>query len=80
MAICTPLGLPLYFVTDNPGMLGVGVAIGVAIGAAMEEKYNKNPRPLTGQEKKNRKIAVVAGGLTFVAGLIVLILGLMAAI
>jgi hypothetical protein len=69
IALGLPLGIPLWLTLKNPGMMGAGIAIGVAIGTAMESQYNKNPRSLTVQEKRNRKIA------TF-GGLIILLLGL----
>jgi hypothetical protein len=42
-------------------MIGIGVAIGLAIGAAFEQKYNKNPRPLTPEEARRKKIALWGG-------------------
>jgi hypothetical protein len=75
LSICislgVPLGIPLWLATDNPGMIGAGVAIGVAIGAGLEKKYNKNPRPLTEEEKKERKKAALFGGLVLALGVIV---------
>jgi len=64
-----PLGIPMWLVTDNPGMIGAGIAVGVAIGAAFEAKYNRNPKPLTPEEIRNRKIAVAAGVMVLVLGL-----------
>jgi hypothetical protein len=72
IAMGAPFGVPLWLLTDNPGMIGMGVAIGVAIGAAMEEKYNKNPRPLTKQEKKNKKMAVTTGVVLLLVGIVAL--------
>jgi hypothetical protein len=65
-----PLGIPLWLVTENPGMIGAGVAIGLSIGSAFEQKYNKNPRPLTPEELRIRKIAAVAGVLALIAGFV----------
>ena len=74
IALGTPIGIPLWLVTDNPGMIGTGIAIGVAIGAALEEKYNRNPRPPTTQEKKNRKMAVISGAVLVLMGIIALLI------
>lgn len=70
LAIGMPLGIPIWLATGNPGLIGAGVAIGVAIGAAFEQKYNKNPRPLTPEEIRNRKIAVAAGVLALMVGVV----------
>ena len=74
IAMGAPLGVPLWLVLENPGMIGIGVAIGVSIGMIMEGAYNKNPRPLTAQERKNRKIATAAGLLILVLGVIAFLL------
>ena len=50
---------------------GGGVAIGVSIGAVLEKKYNPNPRPLTKEEKRMRKLAVAAGVIIFLTGILV---------
>jgi hypothetical protein len=71
VAMGLPLGIPLWLVTENPGMMGAGVAIGIAIGMAFEGKYNRDPRPLTPEEVRNRKIAVAAGVLALMAGVVV---------
>ena len=70
MAIFSGLGIPLWLVTDNPGLIGAGTVIGLAIGAALEQKYNKNPRELTPEELRMRKIALWAGFLILVLGAI----------
>ncbi|MFC1622716.1 hypothetical protein ACFL1Y_01860 [Patescibacteria group bacterium] len=64
-AIFTVLGIPLAIVTDNPGMMGIGpalgISIGLSIGAGIEAKYKKEGkiRPLTEEEQKRKKIAVI---------------------
>jgi hypothetical protein len=70
VALGIPLGIPFWLVTGNPGLIGAGIAVGIAIGVGLENKYNKNPRPLTEQEKKNRKIATIFGALFLVLGII----------
>jgi len=70
IVIFSVLGIPLAIVTDNPGMLGIGPALGfpfgLAIGLSIEAKYKKEGkiRPLTEEEKKRKKIAVIAGVVT----------------
>ena len=71
IALGIPFGIPMWLATDNPGLMGAGIAVGVAIGAALEEKYNKNPRELTPEEARNRKIAVWAGVLIVVIAALV---------
>ncbi|MBW2989511.1 hypothetical protein KY358_04300 [Candidatus Woesearchaeota archaeon] len=67
VAIFSGLGIPLSIITENPGMIaigpGLGVAIGLSIGAGIESKYKKEGkiRSLTKEEKKKKKIAVIIG-------------------
>lgn len=68
IAMGIPLGIPLWLSTDNPGMIGAGLAAGVAIGAALEKKYNENPRKPTPEEGRKQKIALWAGVLVLIAG------------
>lgn len=43
MAMFAPLGIVLSLVTDNPGLIGVGPAIGISIGVAIgEHLYKRN--------------------------------------
>jgi hypothetical protein len=69
MALGAPLGVPLWLATGNPGLIGAGIAIGLAIGAGLESKYNKNPRPLTAEEKKNRKLGAIIGVVFLILGI-----------
>ena len=76
IALGLPLGFPIGLAMDNIALgPGFGMAIGVAIGAALESKYKKQGkiRPLTKQEKKNRKMAVIIGGILVVLGVIALL-------
>ena len=43
MAAFMPIGIVLWLLLDNPGMIGVGVAIGVSIGASFNQKRNPAP-------------------------------------
>ena len=72
IAIFMPFGFVIWVVTDNPGMIGIGpalgVAIGISIGTALEKKYNPNPRPLTIEEKRMIKMSVFAGVIMLLLG------------
>ncbi|MCP4145933.1 MAG: hypothetical protein GY752_11705 [bacterium] len=76
VAIFSGLGISLSVATNNYGLIGVGPAIGMAfglsIGQAIENKYKKENkiRPLTEEEKKRRKIAVMAGLAMLILGVI----------
>ena len=67
IAICSVIGIPLSIIAKSPGLIGIGpaigVAIGVAIGSSIEERHKKagRIRPLTKQEKYNKKIAIFVG-------------------
>ena len=67
VAIGAALGIPVGFAIGNPGLFGiglpVGLALGLSIGSAIEAKYKKEGklRPLTEEEKRNRKSGVVIG-------------------
>ena len=80
IAIFAGIGIPLSIVTHNYGLIGIGPALGVAfglsIGQAIENKYKKGNkiRPLTEEEKKRKKIAVIAGLAIFTLGIIVFLL------
>lgn len=82
IAIFTGVGVPLSLALKIPGLIGIGPAIGVAVGLALgqsiEAKYQKEGkiRPLTEDEKKKRKIAVIAGIAIFILGLLMFILSL----
>jgi len=77
LAIFTGVGLPLSIALKNPGLLGIGPAIGIAFGSALgqsiESKYKKEGkiRPLTEDEKKKRRRLVIAGICVLVLGLLV---------
>ena len=66
IAIFSGIGIPLSIATGNNTFIGVGPAIGVAfglsIGQAVENKYKKEVqiRPLTETEKQRRKKITIA--------------------
>jgi len=78
--IFSGLGIPLSIVSGNPGLIGIGPAIGVsfglAIGSAIEANYKKagKIRPLTEKEKHRKKIAVTMGLIILVLGVLVWLL------
>ena len=80
IAIFSLIGIPLSIVTDNPGFIGIGPAIGVAfglsIGQSIENKYKQDGkiRPLTESEIKIRKNAIAVGIITLVSGILVFFL------
>lgn len=46
MAMFAPIGIVLWIVTDNPGLIGVGPAIGISIGVAIgEHLYKRSKQP-----------------------------------
>jgi len=75
IAIFSGLGVPLSFATNNPGLIGIGpaigVSIGVAIGSSVESKYRREGkiRPLTQKEKKGRRTALFIGLAILIAGI-----------
>ena len=76
IAIFTGVGVPLSIATKNMGLIGIGPAIGVAfglsIGSGIEAKYKKEGkiRPLTEEEQKRKKLAVLAGVIMLLLGVI----------
>ena len=80
IAIFSGIGIPLSFALENPGLIGIGpamgVAVGLAIGSSIEAKYKKEGkiRPLTKDEKKIRKNAVIALIAVFILGLAIFLL------
>ena len=67
IVIFSGLGIPLALATGNYGLMGIGPALGVAfglsVGQAIENRHKKDGmiRPLTVEEKKRKKMAVLAG-------------------
>jgi len=75
IAIFSGIGIPLTIATENPGLIGIGPALGVliglAVGQSIENKYKKQGkiRSLNKEERKNKKIAVFIGILLLLLGL-----------
>jgi hypothetical protein len=80
IAIFSGCGIPLSIATNNYGFIGIGPAIGVAVGSgigqSIENKYKKEGkiRPLSESEIKNKKYASGAGIIMLTLGIITLII------
>ena len=69
------IGMAMGPIFDNFGVgIGIGVAIGSGIGASLEQKNKDNIRPLTEQENKRRRWAVILGLLILLASVIATVL------
>ena len=44
LAMFAPIGIVLSILTDNPGLIGIGPAIGISIGVALGEHLYKRNR------------------------------------
>lgn len=80
IALFSGIGIPLSIITDNPGFIGIGpalgVAFGLAIGQGVENKYKQEGkiRPLTDTEKKRKKSAVTLGIILLIIGIILVLI------
>jgi cadmium resistance protein CadD (predicted permease) len=80
IAIFSGVGVPLSIALKIPGLMGIGPALGVAfglsIGQSIESKYKNEGRirPLTEDEKKKRKMLVIAGISVFILGVLIFLL------
>ena len=80
MVIFSGIGIPLSIITDNPGFIGIGpalgVAFGLAIGQSLENKYKEKGRirPLTEFEIKRKKIVIAARVTILSLGVLIFIL------
>ena len=72
-------GIPLAISIGNPGFIGSGIPIGLAIGLALEEKYKKEGkmRSLTEDEKKRRRIILIGGIIVLIIGIILFLTSLL---
>lgn len=84
IALFAGVGVVLATATDNPGLIGIGPAIGVAFGAAvgssLERRYRREGRirPLTDAERGRQNRARWVGVALLVAGLTVVVTILLA--
>lgn len=80
ITIFSGIGVPLSLVLKIPGLIGIGPAIGVAfglaIGQSIESKYKREGkiRSLTEEEKKKRKMLVIAGFSILILGFLVFLM------
>ena len=80
IAIFSGIGIPLSIITDNPGFIGIGPAIGVAfglsIGQGIENRYKLEGkiRPITDTEKKRKKSVVTLGIISIFIGIILVLI------
>ena len=79
ISIFTGVGIPLSFALNNPGLIGIGpaigVVIGVAIGTSIENKHKKEGliRPRTKKERSNRNILLISLIALGIIGLAILL-------
>ena len=80
IAIFSGFGIPLSIVTENYGFIGIGPAIGTAvgigIGQSIENKYKKEGKiqPLSESEEKRKKNAVTTAIILLTLGIITFII------
>ena len=80
IAIFSGLGVLLGIITHDYTFFGIvpglGVAFGLAIGQVIENKYKKEGkiRPLTEDEKRLKKMAISAGIVLLILGVIVFLI------
>jgi len=76
MVLGIPIGIPIGLALGNIAFgPAIGLPIGLALGAAMEKKYNTNPRELTAPERLRQRrmlwLGIAVGIVTFAAGVLV---------
>jgi hypothetical protein len=75
IAVFSGFGIPLSIITHNHGFIGIGPAMGVAIGTlvgqSIENKYKKEGkiRPLSEYERKRKKNTITAGIIILTLGI-----------
>lgn len=80
IVIFSAIMIPLSIVTENFAFIGIGpalgVSIGLAIGQSIEDKYKQEGRirPLSESEIKSKKIAVAAGIVVLMFGVLIFFL------
>ena len=75
LSIGVAIGVALGPLFDNIGIgIAIGVAIGSGIGASLEQKNKDNIRPLTEQENKRQRWAVIVGLMVMLASVIAIAL------
>jgi len=80
IAIFSGLGIPLSIATENYAFIGIGpslgIAIGLVIGQAIENKYKKEGRiiPRSKEERKRTKVAILVGLALLIVGVVFFLL------
>jgi len=59
MLMFMPLGIVLWIILDNPGMIGIGVVLAISIGASFENRHRNGPGDYHGAGE-SRGMAMVA--------------------
>jgi hypothetical protein len=76
IALFAGIGIPLTLITDNPGLIGIGPALGVgfglAIGQSIENKYKKEGKIIPKSDNDSKKMNIYV-----ILGLVMLIIGVM---
>ncbi len=67
MAVFMPLGIALWLVTDNPGLMGAGVAVGAGVGALVECRQRGD----FNAPKSGGLASLISVGLVVMGGLVV---------
>ena len=79
IAIFSGIGVPISFITGNPGLIGIGpaigIAIGISIGQGIEKKYEKEGRmrPLNDEEIARKKRMLIVASALLILGIIAFI-------
>jgi len=58
MAMFIPIGVVMWLVTDNPGMIAIGPALGVSVGIALEKQSGHE---CVVEDKEKRVLFVILG-------------------
>ena len=75
ISIGVAIGVALGPLFENIGIgIAIGIAIGAGIGASLEQRNKDNIRPLTEQENKRQRWAVILGLLIMLASVIAIAL------
>ncbi len=74
MAMGIPLGIPIGLALGNISLgPAIGAGFGLVFGAALEEKYKDKLRPLTEEEKENKKkLMLITIGILLLGALVFL--------
>lgn len=71
MAMFMPFGIALWLLLDNPGMIGVGVVLGISIGTSFNQQRNQTP---TSSRTFNVAVFGIALALVFLAVILLLLI------